>query len=320
MPDLFTQYQPPTVTRHGRREGDVTDFEQQATPDYRLDKLQLNLNEARKIARRMALAYPRELHGVDAHVGGLHQGEVADRAESNPRLGLLGRRVGKAYADYMRKTPYTDDYLQTMGPHYDPIADLVFAPWNNPAAMSHEYGHAIDFNRKGPFRRDLAMLNRLPGTTILREYAAWKFARDAHLRGAAIERKKWDEIKDDLNEIALARTPALGTYWGGTIGSAAGVTALAAGLAISLSGNRAIGIPVSVLLPGIASTFGYKVGKEAYGLFREMRRRRAAIKDEKEYKKLLTMTREQLVRSKPDKSSKSSKASKPSKPSNIITE
>lgn len=161
---------------------------------------------------------------------------------------------------------------EIMGPHYDPIADVVVQPWNAPAASIHEYGHAIDFNArpapKNPVLRGLNALGRdmytlAPGLTLLKEHQAWRKGRNAFVDGAVQHDLPAEHVKPILADIAHAKYPALGSYWGSAIGGGLGAIAgIIGGYALNRShgGLQAGNVGFNRLEPYLGGVLGGTLG------------------------------------------------------------
>jgi hypothetical protein len=150
--------------------------------------------------------------------------------EKNPYLEPGTRRDGK----YQRGKGYLIG-----SPHWNPNSNEV--NWTPRYAMIHELGHAVDYNSsilgneymdpdstKAKLRAALRSayghrlgVGRAIGTLNI-EHKGWSKGFDAYLEGAAMQGKKWDEIKHIIREAAEAKNPALGSYWKHHGGDAAG--------------------------------------------------------------------------------------------------
>ena len=194
--------------------------------------------EEQRIYEALLAAYPEALSTTKIYSGEYMPAEAYRRIWHNPRLGP----VSKAYNMARRWPQIWQDSSQyrAMGPFYDPAADTVFAPWRAPAATMHELGHAADFNSilgaKIPKNwvvrqvkntgRDLYGLS-YRAMPLWHEHAAWRKGRNGLLRGSAkLDRDFEKEVAPIIRHEARSKRPALGSYWGGTLGLA-GATALA---------------------------------------------------------------------------------------------
>jgi len=160
------------------------------------------------------------------------------RIFKNPRTSYLGKGLGAV----LGLPQLLKDPNQPTGPYYDVLADVAVTPWKARGATAHELGHAIDFNagevpktwlgRQGKgLLRDLYTFT--PGTTLWKEHAAWRKGRETAIQGAVKSKMKPKKLEKLLTEMAHGKAPALGTYWGGTLGAGAGVGAILAAHALS---------------------------------------------------------------------------------------
>jgi hypothetical protein len=94
--------------------------------------------------------------------------------------------------------------------------------------------------------RDLSVMNPIPGSLLLQEHAAWNKGREALLRGAAMSGADFKDISTALEQGHYAKRPALGSYWGGSLGKLLG-----------LLGGGALGHQVK---PGAGTALGGLMG------------------------------------------------------------
>ncbi len=96
----------------------------------------------KQLAEDMAKARPQELGGHTVVLGGTNLTRDIPRILRNPRTSILGKALGIG--------TYPAQALQmalARGSHYNPFSDTSHIYGNSPAVLSHELGHAIDFNR-----------------------------------------------------------------------------------------------------------------------------------------------------------------------------
>lgn len=110
----------------------------------------INKNDTRallykKLFDKMREANPDELSTVHVALGGIGPLAAARRVLASKRLSTLAKTVGTPLSALMA--------LQGAGMRssmYDPFSDTVNLYSDNPAVLTHELGHAIDFNAKTP--------------------------------------------------------------------------------------------------------------------------------------------------------------------------
>ena len=205
----------------------VTDPEP-APEDTRAQKL-------RALAETFQKADPQALAGHQVYLGGPRFFRELKRTLTNPRTSVLGKTLGTA------SLPLT--YLRTAltrGSAYNPASDSTYLYGNSPAILSHELGHALDFNsnpvpehQEGTsklrtwLRRQGAGLSRdlygvagsLPIVSLLHE-------ANANQRSERALRKVLSNNPTKLNEIFHERQKVLpagyGSYVGNTLGGPTG--------------------------------------------------------------------------------------------------
>jgi hypothetical protein len=180
---------------------------------YRAGKME----EERELLERMEEEYPQELSNVKVISGGGTRAlDTIRRHFTNPRTTVLGKTVG---------LPMTLASALAGGlfrqPLYSPYADEVYSPWDNPGVLSHELGHAVDYNSKPGKRllRDLYPYTRIvPGGSLRQEILAWNKAKagiNAILRRRGLSARLEEKAVDTYSKT---RGTALGTYAAGEIG------------------------------------------------------------------------------------------------------
>lgn len=184
----------------------------------------------RNIYEILRAAYPTALENTKVYSGEYDPNETYTRAWNNPRISVASRLVN-AVLRFPSRFQGSARY-ESMGPFYDPAADAVFVPWNAPAATMHELGHAADFNSvfgpkvpKNMLAREAKALARdaygmlYKFNPLWHEHTAWRKGRQGLLQGAAKLNKDFEkDLAPVLTSEARSKRPALGSYWGGTMG------------------------------------------------------------------------------------------------------
>jgi hypothetical protein len=205
------------------------------------------------LLKEMEKEYPEELKDTRVvYGGGYHPLATLKRHFTNKKTSLLGKILGLPNSVI---APLIGGILRS--PMYLPNSDEVIAPWDNLGVLSHELGHAVDFNSntkglndpsflKNQFarlKRDAYLLARglsfstplgnigLPGITYYQEHKAWEKARKALqkvlARGSQLTEKQQDKW---FNQYADTRIPALSTY---AVNEAAPLLNLVPGMSIA---------------------------------------------------------------------------------------
>lgn len=201
-----------------------------------------------QLARAMARARKYELQDHQVYLGGPDTIRDVQRIINNPRTSVLGKTLGIASYPAM----WLNLNLRRSNA-YSPLTNSTYLYANSPAILSHELGHAIDFNswrmpqyndkenkmwtwlkRQGVgLARDAHTLsNIIPGFTLYNE------AR-ANLLSAQALRKSLKRNPKFLNQVLRERQRVLpagyGSYVGGTfLGPAGALPGLAGGKLLGL--------------------------------------------------------------------------------------
>jgi hypothetical protein len=218
----------------------VTDPEA-APEDIRAQKM-------KALAQTMAQADPQALSNHQVYLGGPRFFREIKRTMTNPRTSVAGKAIGTA------SLPLS--YLATAltrGNAYNPFSDSTYLYGNNPAALSHELGHALDFNAKKvpeyePGKNKLLTWLRRQGTGLQRDLysVAGKIPlvsllheANANQRSERALRKALGDKPNKLNEILHDRQKVLpagyGSYAGKMLGGPNGALA-------GLVGGKAYGL------------------------------------------------------------------------------
>lgn len=99
----------------------------------------------KKILEKMEEQNPEELKNVVVHLGGTRNVSDALRTLTNGKVGIFSR-IGNAFHLPVRLLTSTVGNVDR-GDHYDPMSNAVVLYEDNPAVLTHELGHAIDYNR-----------------------------------------------------------------------------------------------------------------------------------------------------------------------------
>lgn len=204
----------------------------------------------RKVLNGMQKGNDGRLDDVAIRLGGGRYFADLGRTLTNPRTSLLGKALGAM------THPGTYGLTSALrSDHYDPHSNTVRVYTPNAAFLTHELGHALDFNRKltkdekskGIFNpiqniknlpRDLYGLARgipLPGTPV----TLWQESA-ANLRSAKqIEKGFNQKAKDILHESRNGVLPAaFGSYVGNAVHPLAALPGVGVGLAAGLSQRK----------------------------------------------------------------------------------
>lgn len=99
----------------------------------------------KRILEKMEESNPEELRDVVVHLGGTRNLSDALRTVTNRNIGIFSR-IGNTLrlpVRIMASTMANNDRAD----HYDPDSNAVTLYGDNPAVLTHELGHAIDYNR-----------------------------------------------------------------------------------------------------------------------------------------------------------------------------
>lgn len=197
-----------------------------------------------QLAQDMESANPQELKNHRVVLGGTRFTRDIPRIVTNPRTSVLGKGLGLAmYAP----TALLMNSLR--GSHYNPFSDTTHLYGNSPATLTHELGHAIDFNSRpvpkgkgvggwfkrqgGGLLRDGYMLSRGLSPLMLYQEAAANMESEKSLRKAyKNDPKKLNAILDDRQKVLPA---GMGSYLGTLAGPVGPLAGLAAGKLYGLS-------------------------------------------------------------------------------------
>ena len=184
--------------------------------------------EAKAIANAMAAAAPHNALGqTDVDLNGAIPKELQKRTMVNQRNTALGRYMARFDSDHDMP-----DKTQQLPDAYHPASDTVWLPSGNPGVLTHELGHAIDFNaypNTTPRMLMAGLYTRL-APTLWKEHAAWDKGRQYLLEGAAKHKLDPKLITRTLRDIERGRRGGLGSYWGSGLGGLLGLGAGAYGM------------------------------------------------------------------------------------------
>lgn len=180
-----------------------------AAGDQRAQKL-------KTLAQDMARARPQELSNTRVYLGGPRLFEEMVRGYTNPRTSILNKALSTL------STPFNYGYTAlTRGDAYNPTTDSVYQYGNSPSVLSHELGHAIDWNSKPVsksflgrqwqgLKRDIGgVVMRAPGLNVLNEAAANNKSLQA-LQDAY--KKQPGKLQPILNERQRVLPAGMGGY------------------------------------------------------------------------------------------------------------
>jgi hypothetical protein len=110
--------------------------------DSQISPTDTRANKHKQLADAMAQVNPQELKDTRVYLGGPNLIEEYKRLYKNPRSSVLG----KIHAGLT--LPITTGMINlTRGSAYHPTTDSVYLMGDKPGVLSHELGHALDFNR-----------------------------------------------------------------------------------------------------------------------------------------------------------------------------
>ena len=110
--------------------------------DSQISPTDTRANKHKQLAESMAQVNPQELKDTRVYLGGPNLIEEYKRLYKNPRSSVLG----KIHAGLT--LPITTGMINlTRGSAYHPTTDSVYLMGDKPGVLSHELGHALDFNR-----------------------------------------------------------------------------------------------------------------------------------------------------------------------------
>jgi hypothetical protein len=203
-----------------------------------------------QLARDMERANPQELKDHRVVLGGTRLTRDIPRILKNPRTSILGKGLGLAtYAP-------TALLMNAMrGSHYNPFSDTTHLYGNSPATLTHELGHAIDFNSRpvaegsgasgwlkrqgGGLLRDGYMLSRGLTPLMLYQEAAANMESEKALR--EVYKNDPDKLNAILDERQKVLPAGMGSYLGTLAGPVGPLAGLAAGKLYGLAASGAHG-------------------------------------------------------------------------------
>lgn len=110
--------------------------------DSQISPTDTRANKHKQLAEAMAQVNPQELKDTRVYLGGPNLIEEYKRLYKNPRSSVLG----KIHAGLT--LPITAGMVNfSRGSAYHPTTDSVYLMGDKPGVLSHELGHALDFNR-----------------------------------------------------------------------------------------------------------------------------------------------------------------------------
>lgn len=123
----------------------IDDSYTRGTITGRLRKDDIKAQLYKKILEKMEEQNPEELKNVVVHLGGTRNISDALRTITNRKVGIFSR-IGNVIRLPGRLLTSTVGNV-ARGDHYDPMSNAVVLYDDNPAVLTHELGHAIDYNR-----------------------------------------------------------------------------------------------------------------------------------------------------------------------------
>ena len=219
-----------------------------ADDDERAQKL-------KQITKNLEKVRKQELGDHQVLLGGTNAFKEIPRILKNKRTSILGKVFG--LGTYL---PQSLMMNALRGSHYNPLSDTSVIYGNSPAVLTHELGHALDFNERpvskekgfegliaregGGLLRDGYMMSRAFAPIMLaQEGLANINSEDALMAAYKKDPQTLNKILSDRQRVLPA---GFGSYLGGTIGApllgpAGPLVGLAAGKAIGLAADAAEG-------------------------------------------------------------------------------
>lgn len=281
--------------RMPRRRGGIPSFGERMLVQPGHHRQRPDPKEEQAVFEAMRRARQDALRGVQVQSGSFNPRETYKRIWHNPRLGPAMKGFGMA-TQWPMLFMGSDEELDT-GPAYHPLSDVVYSPWKTRGALMHELGHAIDFNSsvlgdrvpdnwaarqaKGTLRDAYILSGMVPGMTLYKEHQAWRKGRNALLEGSAAQGRSWEkQVKPEITEATYAKAPALGSYWGGGLG-------LAAGLGTAFMMPEGTPGRVRGLTAGLMSGLGALSGMGIGGWMRDRQMKKIDTEQRAEYERRL---------------------------------
>jgi hypothetical protein len=191
-----------------------------------------------QLALDMQKANPQELGDHRVVLGGTRITRDIPRILTNKRTSVLGKGLG--LASYGPTALLMNLHR---GSHYNPFSDTTHLYGNSPATLTHELGHAIDFNSRpvpkgkgvggwlkrqgGGLMRDGYMVSRALTPMMLAQEAMANITSEEALRKAyKNDPKKLNQILDERQKVLPA---GMGSYVGSLAGPVGPLAGLAAG-------------------------------------------------------------------------------------------
>lgn len=191
-----------------------------------------------RLALDMQKANPQELGDHRIVLGGTRITRDIPRILTNKRTSILGKGLGLASYPALALAMNLH-----RGSHYNPFSDTTHLYGNSPATLTHELGHAIDFNATpvpegrgvgGWFKRqgrglirDSYMLSRaLAPIMLAQEAAANLYSEDSLRKAYRSDPAKLNKILDERQKVLPA---GMGSYIGSLAGPAGPLAGLTAG-------------------------------------------------------------------------------------------
>jgi hypothetical protein len=220
--------------------------------DERRNPTSKELKNWKRYGDYMARMAPEQLKDVRILTGAVPNSvlvnAVIDRSKEDVLLEKLTGDREKA-VNYYSALPQT--HIGQYDATYHPLANAVILNEASPAALVHELGHSIDMSREKDKSNFNRWLRNSLKPTLVKEVKAWNKGTDA-LRHGFVSSKDANKIKrqleiiDVLSKSRKKKYPALGSYFGGSLGALGGAI-----------GGVATGIPYGGLL---GSLLGGTVG------------------------------------------------------------
>lgn len=220
--------------------GGMTDPEP-APEDLRAQKL-------KSLAHIMAKADPQALGDHQVYLGGPRFFRELKRTLTNPRTSVLGKTLGTASLPIS----YLSTAL-TRGNAYNPFSNSTYLYGDSPAFLSHELGHALDFNsasvpQYAPDKSKILTWLRRQGSGLKRDLYTVAGAlspvrllqeASANQRSERALRSALGDKPGELNKILHERQKVLPAGYGSYVGKALGGPV---GATVGVLGGKAYGL------------------------------------------------------------------------------
>jgi hypothetical protein len=209
-----------------------------------------DIEKVRRLVEAYEQEYPQELSDTDIiHGGGMNPFRTLKKHFTNKRTGIVGKTLGLPTTAVGM---FGGSLLRQ--PLYSPYADEVYDPWDNGGVLSHELGHAIDYNsepidKDTPFikkqwsklKRDMyPVLRNFPGGSLYQEAKAWDKATDTNNKILKKHVLPEEDEERLINQTSQAYIPMFSSYINTVLPSNPATPFLPHALGLSSAGKNQI--------------------------------------------------------------------------------